>query len=403
MNNTTLMTQNIGFICKSALFSVAVTFDFIVLLSIVFCITWLCIKCLSSILYKKTCKLGLTFPIILLCSVFCVLTPLSHLCAFLFEKLLSVFTYEQDISLLVSIASVLWAGFALLKFTRHLYRRTILGMLINQSENISGYDVFERAREATGTTIHIILKITEIKEVASFGVFKKYILLPNKFEDTYSQDEQYLLFLHEITHIKNGDTVKCFILEILKCVFWFHRLVLYEINKYMGDLEIMCDSSVIKTCKIDPYKYGELLLKETKMQNNIAVGFKSNHENTRLRFESLFENNFYPIYNKRIAVLLLILIAVYVFGFYLVIPKNNQSTNIVFVNLVDGKQQIVPLNELMSHTENSRDALHTEINNAISRKFTYGIVDSIYLGTINFYMEGVFQTYSNIELEAVRE
>ncbi len=93
----------------------------------------------------------------------------------------------------------------------------------------------------------------------SFGIFKKYVVIP----DLPIQNENELRYIicHELIHHKHHDNVFSLILNILKCIYWFNPLVHAAFCSIRTDMEMYCDSDVLKYSEYGTaFDYGSTIL-----------------------------------------------------------------------------------------------------------------------------------------------
>jgi hypothetical protein len=93
----------------------------------------------------------------------------------------------------------------------------------------------------------------------SYGFVRKIILLPLDYKSRYSEPELYSLLLHEMAHIKNGDTAKMLLLRFAGC---FLILPPGFLRGFKRDTEILCDNRVMGAQSVDMDTYADLLVRE---------------------------------------------------------------------------------------------------------------------------------------------
>ncbi len=120
-------------------------------------------------------------------------------------------------------------------------------------------DAKERAAAAFGFSAkRIRIACAEwVTSPLTYGVFRKTILLPRDFRDKYSAEELYLLLLHEMAHIKNGDMAKFCFIRFFSCLFMVPPGFL---KAFKQDSEILCDNRVLGVANASAESYGRLLV-----------------------------------------------------------------------------------------------------------------------------------------------
>lgn len=147
-----------------------------------------------------------------------------------------------------------------------------------------------------------ILVVDFIRSPVSYGVFKRFILLPDDFEQKYTDAELYLLLLHEMTHIKHHDTVKLRFMGLAECFVPVLRAVS---SRFRQDCEMLCDNRVIGIRGDDVDAYGELMIRECSAQAAIrGLSFSDSYHAVKCRIEALY--SFKPIKRNGAALTMLI-------------------------------------------------------------------------------------------------
>ena len=180
------------------------------------------------------------------------------------------------------LLSMAWTVTVIYKLTRHiLLNRKIRKSLRSMERYDDGGRLAERAASALGLRRKPDILVADyINAPVSYGFFKKTIITNYK---KYSSDELYLLFLHEMAHIKNGDTVKLHIVNLVGCLLWLTPAVHRFAKSFKQDSEILCDHRVMSICD-DRDTYGSLILRECA-DRNAAAGFA-------------FSDSYYAIENR---------------------------------------------------------------------------------------------------------
>lgn len=115
-----------------------------------------------------------------------------------------------------------------------------------------------------------ILQNGQINEPMVIGFFRPTILLPLDID--FTDEELYIIFLHELSHFKNKDTIVVCCMELTASLYWWFPLVHFLRFNLNHVLELRCDTYVTSQL---PNKYRrtylEILVKicKHKNQNNI--------------------------------------------------------------------------------------------------------------------------------------
>jgi bla regulator protein blaR1 len=113
-----------------------------------------------------------------------------------------------------------------------------------------------------------IALIDKVRVVASdqvagplaFGLFKRYIAVPENFTKAYSPAERELALAHEMAHHKSGDLFANLAAFTVLCLMWFNPLAWASWRAFRFDQEAACDARVLSgKCAEDRVIYGQAL------------------------------------------------------------------------------------------------------------------------------------------------
>lgn len=98
-----------------------------------------------------------------------------------------------------------------------------------------------------------IAVIGDVRVVASdqvagplaFGLFKRYIAVPQNFTKAYSPAERDLAIAHEMAHHKSGDLFANLAAFIVLCLMWFNPVAWMSWSALRFDQEAACDARVL--------------------------------------------------------------------------------------------------------------------------------------------------------------
>ena len=115
------------------------------------------------------------------------------------------------------------------------------------------------------------------------GVFKPYIILPEKIADQFSKKEIKYIFLHELNHYKSKDVLVNWIMLVLQVIYWFNPLVWLIFRQMRMDREIACDASVLKQLDEESvHDYGYTIINFiTKLSKNPHISMTASLGGTK--------------------------------------------------------------------------------------------------------------------------
>ena len=94
----------------------------------------------------------------------------------------------------------------------------------------------------------------------AFGLFKRFIAVPQDFTKAYSPAERELAIAHEMAHHKSGDLFANLAAFIVLCLMWFNPLAWASWSAFRFDQEAACDARVLAgKCAEDRAIYGQAL------------------------------------------------------------------------------------------------------------------------------------------------
>ncbi len=158
----------------------------------------------------------------------------------------------------------LWGAGLMLHLLLLIMRGRAIGRRLKNLKDAPPDSVFQEA------LAHLGLSDVELKEFAgegkkampfSWGLFRRFIGLPPRFSQKFAPDERYAVYLHELTHLKNRDSLKYVLAGAVRAVFWFNPVVVLALARYKNHLEVACDRAVVNTRSVAPLAYARLLLK----------------------------------------------------------------------------------------------------------------------------------------------
>lgn len=127
------------------------------------------------------------------------------------------------------------------------------------------------------------------------GVFRPKILIPVGFISSLNENQQNMIILHELYHIKNLDVLKNYLWLAAKIVYWFNPLISLAYKAYIEDTELCCDTMVLDTYSSDQrQQYSQSLINITKLSKGemilpVALSFCEDKSTLRKRVEYMIK------------------------------------------------------------------------------------------------------------------
>jgi beta-lactamase regulating signal transducer with metallopeptidase domain len=127
-----------------------------------------------------------------------------------------------------------WLGGAALFFIIQMIRyASMRDDLLSEAEEIASIDGVR------------VVASDQVAGPLAFGLFKRYIAVPQDFIKTYSPAERELAIAHEMAHHKSGDLFANLAAFIVLCLQWFNPVAWMSWNAFRFDQEAACDARVL--------------------------------------------------------------------------------------------------------------------------------------------------------------
>jgi TonB family protein len=94
-----------------------------------------------------------------------------------------------------------------------------------------------------------------------------WILLPADFAERFECDaSRELVIRHELTHIRRGDALWSFAMEVASALLWFHPLAWFAPPRFRLDQELACDAASLRAAPELTVRYARALLHSASAQ-----------------------------------------------------------------------------------------------------------------------------------------
>jgi beta-lactamase regulating signal transducer with metallopeptidase domain len=127
----------------------------------------------------------------------------------------------------------------------------------------------EACRKGLGVRASIrAIETDHVQSPAVYGLFHPTLLLPRGLAAEFSPDQLRFVLLHEVAHVKRGDTVMTWVMAVLQVLHWFNPVVWLAFARMRVDRELACDALVL-SCGRDEETvgYGETILRLLEVMN----------------------------------------------------------------------------------------------------------------------------------------
>ena len=147
--------------------------------------------------------------------------------------------------------------------------------------------IFEQCREQFQAENVLLFQNDLLASPITAGLFKKRILLP--FAD-YTDKELWMIYEHELTHIKNKDLLWRMIGLVTSWVHWFHPMISLQRNELDCLQEMVCDLHIaIHNAHFTKKEYAVFLARFTdgEMPHTYTLALTENKNQTVRRIEKM--------------------------------------------------------------------------------------------------------------------
>jgi bla regulator protein BlaR1 len=107
-----------------------------------------------------------------------------------------------------------------------------------------------------------LIESEEVESPAVYGLWRKWLLLPDGVFERFSTAELRCIFLHELAHIKRGDLGVNWLVAGLRVLHWFNPVLWLAWARMRADRELATDALALAHVReSDHTSYGETILK----------------------------------------------------------------------------------------------------------------------------------------------
>jgi beta-lactamase regulating signal transducer with metallopeptidase domain/5-hydroxyisourate hydrolase-like protein (transthyretin family) len=107
---------------------------------------------------------------------------------------------------------------------------------------------------------------------ATGGVWRPYIVLPEKLISSFSAEEHRLLLLHELLHVRRLDVFSDRLAALVAIVHWFNPIAWLALGCMRRERELACDAAVLDRVDAEGAgHYGRLILKSAEQLRTLTA------------------------------------------------------------------------------------------------------------------------------------
>ncbi len=151
------------------------------------------------------------------------------------------------------------------------------------------------------------------------GLLKPCIYLPIHLISDYNENDMKFMLLHELGHYKYKDALANYFMNVVGVLYWFHPLVWYALKEMKNDMEVACDTTVLKQIGKEAYiDYGNTLINFAEKMSHTSFPFAAGISGSMKEMQKRVKNiaNYCPAsFQKKLqSTFTFIIIAVFLSG-----------------------------------------------------------------------------------------
>lgn len=137
----------------------------------------------------------------------------------------------------VQLMLALWLGGAALLFIVQMIRYCLM-----RDELLSDATQIDRIGSIA------VIESDRVAGPLAFGLFRRFVVVPVHFAQTFNPRERELALAHELTHHRSGDLYANLAAFTFLCLNWFNPVAWLAWNAFRLDQEAACDARVLAGC-----------------------------------------------------------------------------------------------------------------------------------------------------------
>jgi bla regulator protein BlaR1 len=167
---------------------------------------------------------------------------------------------------LIRLLSTIWAIGVLVSFSQWFKARQFWGAELRSAELVGEPEILNALADAEhdlGLEPQVtIVHSPHVSSPALYGLFKPRLVIPSSMMRILTQHQWYLIFRHEMAHVKRGDMVVMHLIALFQALHWFNPVIRHLLRMVMVDMELAADASALNGRKSSDRKlYARTLLR----------------------------------------------------------------------------------------------------------------------------------------------
>lgn len=143
------------------------------------------------------------------------------------------------------------------------------------------------------------------------GIFKQHIIIPQNY--IYNTEQLKYVVLHEEVHIKRHDNLLRLIAVFTACIHWFNPFVWAFLKLFTDDMEITCDTKVIKSLSPELRKQYAQTLVNVSSRQQIFMSTAFSKSNVKVRVTNVLTYKKLSIFALAATMIFIIFLSVILF------------------------------------------------------------------------------------------
>lgn len=217
----------------------------------------------------------------------------------------------------MDILTIIWASGMAFLIAALIYGNTtfILRLKRNRCYDAPGFSsLLDICKDQLGIKQRIrVVRCSEVGTAAVYGFIRPTLLIsPGSFE-TLTHEQKRFVLLHELAHIRRGDTLSTAVATALCVLHWFNPMVWIALHLMRRDTEVLCDATVLRSLGEEKRRNYAATLLELAIPSRIprlATALFISHSNIKRRITMIVLHKSRSVLYTALALVLALAVAV---------------------------------------------------------------------------------------------
>lgn len=268
---------------------VLIAFDLLLLASILIFATSLLLRGIWKLAHLDCHRIiPLHLAIVAAVTVWTFATGLEEVIGTALQQTWRLLLGDYDGTAPLRILGGLWLCGFLGQLGRFLYQTGKLNRMRKRAGQPLTSPAFEAAKQTVGVKDAVCVEMDGLRSAGVFGLWRPVVFVPAGFQRQNTEDEQRMIFLHELYHLRCRDNWLHYGVQLLCRVFYMHLPIKRQLEALLHYRELRCDSYVMDKVA-SRTAYAQLLLGQAKAAQSAYPAFGgTGYQEMYARLQSAF-------------------------------------------------------------------------------------------------------------------